>query len=121
MKQFRIHKNDVVMVIAGKDKGKIGRVLKVLRKSDKVVVEKINISIRHTRPNPHLQQPGGKIEKEMPIHISNVLVQCPACHKATRIGYKYTEETAKGGETKQTKVRFCKQCNEILAQGGKKK
>ena len=121
MKQFRIHKDDVVKVIAGEHKGDVGRVLKVLRKKDKVLVEKLNMGVRHMRPNPHLQQPGGRIEKEMPIHISNVLVQCPSCNTATRVGYRYIEKTSKGGQAGLKKVRFCKHCNEILDQGGKKK
>lgn len=120
MKQFRIHKDDVVKVIAGKDKGKVGRVLKILRKKDRVLVEKVNMAVRHTKPNPQLQQPGGRIEKEMPIHVSNLAVQCPACHEATRVGYRYIEET-KDGKSSLKRVRFCKKCNEIMAQGGKKK
>ena len=120
MKQFRIHKDDVVMVIAGKDKGKVGRVMKILRKHDRVLVEKVNMAVRHTKPNPQLQQPGGRIEKEMPVHVSNVVVQCPACKQSTRIGYRYIEES-KDGKTSRKRVRFCKKCNEIMAQGGKKK
>ncbi|MDL2279202.1 50S ribosomal protein L24 [Desulfovibrio sp. OttesenSCG-928-G11] len=120
MKQFRIHKDDVVMVTAGKDKGKIGRVLKILRKKDRVLVEKVNMAVRHTKPNPQLQQPGGRLEKEMPLHISNVILQCPACKKSTRVGYRYIEET-KDGQTLRRRVRFCKKCNEIMAQGGNKK
>lgn len=121
MKQFRIHKDDKVMVIAGKDKGKVGRVLKILRKKDRILVEKVNIAIRHTRPNPQLHQAGGRVEKEMPIHVSNLAVVCPACTRPTRIGYRYIEETGTGGEKVQKRVRFCKKCNEIMAQGGKKK
>ncbi len=120
MKQFRIHKDDVVLVIAGKDKGKIGRVLKILRKKDRVLVEKVNVATRHVKPNPQLQQPGGRIEKELPIHVSNVVVQCPACKKSTRVGYRYIEES-KDGVSSRKRVRFCKKCNEIMAQGGKKK
>ncbi|MDL2216166.1 50S ribosomal protein L24 [Desulfovibrio sp. OttesenSCG-928-M14] len=120
MKQFRIHKDDVVMVTAGKDKGKIGRVLKILRKKDRVLVEKVNMAVRHTKPNPQLQQPGGRLEKEMPLHISNVILQCPACKKSTRVGYRYIEEV-KDGKSLRRRVRFCKKCNEIMAQGGKKK
>ena len=121
MKQYRIHKDDVVEVLAGRDKGKKGKVLKILRKKDRVLVETVNMRFRHTRPNPQLQQPGGRIEKEMPIHISNVGICCPHCMKTVRVGYRYIEETAKDGKAKTTKVRFCKKCNEILAQGGKKK
>jgi large subunit ribosomal protein L24 len=120
MKQFRIHKDDVVLVVAGKDKGKVGRVLGVLHKKDRVLVEKVNIAVRHVKPDPRLQQPGGRIEKEMPLHVSNVMVQCPVCDRATRVGYRYLEEMKDGG-SKRRRVRFCKKCNEILLQGGKKK
>lgn len=107
MKQYRIRKDDKVMVITGKDAGKIGKVLKVLRKKDRVVVEKANMVKRHMRANPYLKQPGGIMEKEMPLHVSNLMLVCPTCTKPTRVGYKYTEDG--------TKVRFCKKCNEIIA------
>lgn len=106
MKQFRIRKDDKVMVISGKDKGKIGKILKVLRKKDHVLVEKVNVAKRHMKANPYQQQPGGIVEKEMPIHISNVMLMCDACAKPTKVGYKYTEDGKK--------VRFCKKCNEII-------
>lgn len=106
MKQFRIHKDDKVMVIAGKDKGKIGKVLKILRNKDRILVEKVNVAKRHVRPNPYRQQPGGIIEKEIPLHVSNVMVVCDACAKPTKVGYRYTEDGKK--------VRFCKKCNEII-------
>ena len=67
MKQFRIRKDDKVMVIAGKDQGKIGKVLKVLHKHDSVVVEKVNVAKRHVKPNPYRREPGGIVDKEMPI------------------------------------------------------
>lgn len=106
MKAFRIRKDDKVMVIAGKDAGKIGKVLKILRKKDRVLVEKVNMVKRHMRANPYRQQPGGIMEKEMPVHVSNLMVMCSACAKPTRVGYKYTEDG--------TKVRFCKKCNEVM-------
>lgn len=106
MKQSRVHKDDKVQVIAGKDKGKIGKVLKILRKKDRVLVEKVNVVKRHTRGNPYSGQQGGIVEKEAPIHISNVAVVCDACAKPTRVGYKYTEDGKK--------VRFCKKCNELM-------
>ena len=74
MKQVRIRKDDKVMVIAGKDKGKIGKVLKILRKHDQVVVEKVNVAKRHVKPNPYRREPGGIVDKEMPIHVSNLMV-----------------------------------------------
>lgn len=102
----KIRKEDKVMVIAGKDKGKIGKVLKILKKKDCVLVEKVNVVKRHTKANPYANQPGGIVEKEAPIHVSNVQVVCDACTKPTRIGYKKTED--------DKKVRFCKKCNEIF-------
>ena len=109
MKTYRIRKDDKVMVITGKDAGKIGKVLKILRKKDRVLGEKTNMVKRHMRPNPYAQQPGGIGENEMPIHVSNVMVVCSACGKATKVGYKYIES-----EGKQKKVRFCKKCNEVM-------
>lgn len=106
MKKFKIRKDDKVMVIAGKDKGKVGKVLKILHKKDRVLVEKVNMVKRHTKANPYTQQPGGIVEKEAPIHISNVALMCDACTKPTRVGFK---ETADG-----EKVRFCKKCNEVI-------
>lgn len=106
MKQFRIRKDDKVMVIAGKDQGKIGKVLKILRKSDRVLVEKVNMVKRNVRPNPYKREPGGIVEKEMPIHVSNLMVVCSGCNKPTRVGYR----TAEDGK----KIRFCKKCNETL-------
>lgn len=106
MKKFKIRKDDKVMVIAGKDKGKVGKVLKILRKKDRVLVEKVNMVKRHTKANPYTQQPGGIVEKEAPIHISNVALMCDACTKPTRVGFK---EVADG-----KKVRFCKKCNEVI-------
>ncbi|MDR2825760.1 MAG: 50S ribosomal protein L24, partial [Deltaproteobacteria bacterium] len=88
MQQFRIRKDDRVMVTVGKDKGKIGKILRVLRKKDRIVVEKVNMVKRHTRPNPYKQQTGGIVEKEMPIHVSNVMVMCDACASPTRVGYR---------------------------------
>lgn len=105
MQQYRIRKDDRVMVTVGKDKGKIGKVLKVLRKKDRVLVEKVNMAKRHTRPNPYQRQAGGIIEKEMPIHVSNVMVMCDACAGPVRTGYRVEEDK---------KVRFCKKCNKTI-------
>lgn len=102
MKKFKIRKDDKVMVVAGKDKGKIGKVLKLLPKKDAVLVEKINLVKRHTKGNPYSGQAGGIVEKEAPLHISNIAVVCSACAKPTRVGYK---------EEGDKKVRFCKKCN----------
>ncbi len=95
-----IKKNDTVMVIAGKEKGKTGRVFRVMSKEDRLLVEKINIVKRHTRPTSTNRQ-GGIIEKEAPIHVSNVMVVCPKCGKTTRVSHSFEGEN---------KVRVCKKC-----------
>ena len=89
----RIKKGDQVVVTAGKDKGKKGDVLRVA--GDKVVVANINIVKRHTKPNPQANQPGGVIEREAPIHISNVMLFNPATGKGERIGFKVLEDGRK--------------------------
>ncbi len=100
-----IKKNDLVMVIHGREKGKSGRVLKVIPEKGRVVVEKINFIKRHTRPHGQ-QKRGGILEKEAPLHISNVMLLCEKCNKPVRIGHRFIE-----GEKK---VRYCKKCGEIF-------
>jgi large subunit ribosomal protein L24 len=90
----RIHKGDQVMVLTGKDKGKRGIVLRVAG-AEHLVVEGINRVKKHQKPNPYLGRPGGIVEKEMPIHISNVGLFNPATQKAGRIGYKVLEDNRK--------------------------
>jgi len=94
------------MVIAGKDKGKSGKVLSVLSKKNRVIVEKVNFIKRHTRPSAKQRQ-GGIIEREGPINISNVMLICTKCNKPSRVGKKYLED--------DKKVRVCKKCGEILS------
>ena len=89
----RIKKGDQVIVTAGKDKGKKGDVVRVA--GDKVVVSNINIIKRHTKPNPQADQPGGVIEREAPIHISNVMLFNPASGKGERVGVKVLEDGRK--------------------------
>jgi large subunit ribosomal protein L24 len=89
----RIKKGDHVIVTAGKDKGKKGDVVRVA--GDKVVVSNINIIKRHTKPNPQAGQPGGVVEREAPIHISNVMLFNPASGKGERIGIKVLEDGRK--------------------------
>jgi large subunit ribosomal protein L24 len=86
----RIRKGDQVIVIAGRDKGKTGEVVRVA--GDKVVVSNINIVKRHTKPNPQAGQPGGVIEREAPIHASNVMLLNPATGKGERVGTKVLED-----------------------------
>ena len=105
-KKFHVKKNDLVMVIAGRDKGKSGKILSVLSKKNRVIVEKVNFIKRHTRPSAKQRQ-GGIIEREGPINISNVMLICRKCNKPSRIGKKSLED--------DKKVRVCKKCGEILS------
>jgi large subunit ribosomal protein L24 len=98
---IRIKKNDQVKVIAGRDKGKTGRVLNVDKNTGKVLVEGVSMIKRHTRPNPAKQIKGGIAEKESPIHVSNVMVLTSG-GVPTRVGYKL--EDAGGGITRRTRI-----------------
>jgi large subunit ribosomal protein L24 len=89
----RIRKGDRVVVTAGKDKGKQGEIVRVL--GDRVLVSNINVIKRHTKPNPQAGQAGGVIEREAPIHISNVMLFNPASGKGERIGIKVLEDGRK--------------------------
>ena len=89
----RIRKGDQVIVTTGKDKGKKGEVVRVL--GEKVVVSNINVVKRHTKPNPQAGQPGGVVEREAPIHISNVMLFNPATGKGERVGFKVLENGRK--------------------------
>ena len=102
-----IKKQDTVMVLAGKERGKKGRVLSVSPSEGKVIVERINIVKKHMKPSRKHAQ-GGIIEKEAPVHISNVMLVCPKCGKATRIANAVLD----GGK----KVRSCKKCKEVIDQ-----
>jgi large subunit ribosomal protein L24 len=108
--RIEIKKNDTVKVISGRDKGKTGRVLAVNRENGKLLVEHVMMVKRHTRPNPAKQIKGGIAEREGPIAVSNVLVVCPGCNKATRIGH-HLDHVA-GGKTRRTRV--CKKCGQTL-------
>jgi large subunit ribosomal protein L24 len=89
----RIRKGDQVVVISGKDKGKRGDVVRMA--GDKLVVSNVNVIKRHTKPNPQAGQPGGVIEREAPIHISNVMLFNPATGKGERVGFKVLEDGRK--------------------------
>jgi large subunit ribosomal protein L24 len=101
----RIKKNDTVMVIAGKERGKVGKVLRVLPRENKAVVERLNIVKRHLKPRGP-QNPGGIVEKEAPIHLSNIMPMCEKCNAPVRVGARRFED---GG-----KARLCRRCGELL-------
>jgi large subunit ribosomal protein L24 len=98
-----IRHGDMVKVMAGRSKGKTGKVLSVNREKNRVTVEHANIMKKHTRPNPQKNVRGGIIDKEAPIHISSVMLICPGCGKHTRVGHTNLPDG--------TKVRVCKRCN----------
>lgn len=102
--KFKIKKGDKVVVLTGRDKGKNGEVLRVLRAESRVLVQGVNMVKRHTRPQPG--QPGGIVEKEAAIHVSNVAHIDPKSQKPTRIGYRILEDGRK--------VRYAKRSGEIL-------
>jgi large subunit ribosomal protein L24 len=101
--KFHIRKNDLVMVTTGKEKGKSGRVLKVLPEKEKLIVEKINFIKRHMRPHGQ-QRRGGIVEKEAPFHISNVMLLCEKCNKPVRIRHRAVADGKK--------ARVCHKCGE---------
>jgi large subunit ribosomal protein L24 len=100
-----IKKNDTVLVVTGKEKGKKGRVISVEPKKDKILIERINIIKRHMKPSKKYSQ-GGIIEKEAPLHISNVMLVCSKCGKPTRIGNTVLSDGKK--------TRICKKCKEVI-------
>lgn len=101
MAGLKIRKGDRVKVIAGKDKGKEGLVSRAIPTVDKVLVDGVNVAKRHQKPTRAMQQ-GGIIDKDMPIHVSNLAIICGSCSKPTRVGYRF--------ETDGTKVRVCRKC-----------
>jgi len=102
----RIKKNDEVFILRGKDRGKTGRVLIVKPKDAKIVVEGVQMIKRHTRPNPQRNIKGGIVEKEAPIHISNVALVCKSCKQRTRIASKILADGRH--------ARACKKCGNII-------
>jgi len=102
-----IKKDDTVVVITGKNKGKQGRVLAVIPRKNRVIVERVNIVKRHLKPSAKYRE-GGILEKEAPIHISNVMLLCPRCNKPTRIANRILDDGRK--------VRACKKCKEVIDQ-----
>jgi large subunit ribosomal protein L24 len=110
--KMKVKKGDTVQILTGKDRGKRGRVIEARPSERRVIVENLNVAKRHTKPRPIRDSsrmggaqivPGGILEKAAPVPVSNVMVVCPACQRATRIGYEIRE--TKGGPVK---VRVCR-------------
>jgi large subunit ribosomal protein L24 len=104
VKKFKIKKGDRVIVVSGRDRGKQGEVLRVERKEDRLIVQGVNMVKRHSRPSAG--HPGGIIDKEAPIHISNVAHVDPSSNRPSRIGYRFLEDGRK--------VRFAKRSGELI-------
>jgi large subunit ribosomal protein L24 len=101
----QIRKNDSVMIIAGRERGKTGKVLRVIHDKDAAIIERVNLIKRHTRPKGP-QQPGGIVEKEASIHLSNLMIMCDKCNAPVRIGRKILADGKK--------IRICRRCGEAL-------
>ncbi len=105
LRKSRIRKGDTVVVVSGRERGKTGKVLSVDLRAGKVIVEKLNIIKRHTKPNQKVKQ-GGILEREAPLQISNVMFFCPVMQKPTRVGVRLLEDGRR--------VRFSKKSNETV-------
>ena len=103
MKKLSIKSGDIVVVLSGKDKGKQGKVMSVMPDAGKVIVEKVNMVSRHTKPRKQGDE-GGIIQKEAPLYACKVMLVCPKCSKTTRVGRRVLADG--------TKTRYCKHCNE---------
>ena len=101
-----VRKGDNVVVLSGKDRGKQGKVLRVLASKGTAIVERVNFLKKHTRPNPQKNQKGGIVERESPVRIDKLQVICPSCNEPARLG---SHRTADGAE------RFCRKCNSDLS------
>jgi large subunit ribosomal protein L24 len=105
-----IRKEDQVLIISGNHRGKKGKVLKVFPERDRIIVEGVNFIKRHTRPTQRNPQ-GGILEKEGPIHVSNVMLICPKCNTPTRANYQFRSSE---GKASRGKARICKHCGEMI-------
>ena len=103
---YAIRKNDSVIVIAGRERGKRGRVLRVIPDARRVIVEGVNFIKRHTRPNPQKNVKGGIVQREAPLSASNVQLVCPECSNPTRVGRKLLDNGRR--------VRFCVKCKGVV-------
>jgi large subunit ribosomal protein L24 len=106
-RKFKVRKNDMVMVITGRDRGKTGKVLRVIPARGRLVVERLNMVKRHTKPRG-AASPGGIVEREAPLDISNVMVMCDRCNAPVRIGIRFNAD--------RSKSRVCRRCGDVLGE-----
>ena len=109
---MHVKKGDEVLVISGKNKGSRGKIVRSLPEANRVVVENVNIVKKHMKPRGQRQR-GGIVEVEAPLHVSNVMLVCPSCGKASRTGDRIVEGE---GKLSRRKVRFCKACDATVDQ-----
>ena len=109
---MKIRRNDSVLVTAGKDRGKSGKVLGVDPDKGRITIEGLNFLKKHVRPNPAVRQ-AGIVERPGPLSISNVMLICNKCNKPTRVGHQIIE-VQEGDITRRQKVRVCKQCHQQI-------
>ena len=105
LRKAKLKKNDTVVVVTGRERGKTGKVLRVLNERHAVLIERLNLVKRHMKPRG-MQAPGGIVEKEAPIHISNVMLMCDRCNAPVRVGRRRLED-GRG-------VRVCRRCGDIV-------
>ena len=105
-KSLRVRRNDTVVVLAGKNKGRTGRILRVFRSEGRAIVEGVNFVRKHTKANPQKNIKGGILEREAPVNASNLMIICAECGKPSRVGHKILDDG--------TKVRTCRRCEGIL-------
>jgi large subunit ribosomal protein L24 len=103
--RLKLKKNDTVMVIAGRERGKTGKILRVDNERSRLFVERLNIVKRHMKPRG-MQQPGGIVEKEAAIHVSKVMLMCDRCNAPVRLGVRRSEDG--------TRARFCRRCGDVI-------
>ena len=102
---MKLHTNDNVIVIKGRDRGNQGHISQIMHQDNKVMVEGVNVVSRHTKATGGVRQ-GGIVQKEMPMRVCNVMLVCPDCAKPTKIGYRFLADGSK--------ARVCKRCEEVI-------
>jgi large subunit ribosomal protein L24 len=106
---MKLKKGDTVLVICGDDRGKMGKILKVVQKKNRAIVEGVNFIKRHTRPTSRNRK-GGIVEKEAPVNLTNLMLYCSRCSSPTKASFKIIE----GSEGEKAKIRICRKCGEIV-------
>lgn len=109
---MKIKKGDKVKILAGKDKGKTGKILQIFQSSNRASIEGLNLLVKHMRPRKQGEK-GQRIEFPAPLDLSNVILVCPVCDKPTRVGYKYIE-IMKNEIKQKKKARVCKKCQQAI-------